>query len=439
MSADSGARDAHSLVAALARDGARLDLSTYDLCCLAALHLKAERDTLASFEDEEVLDLFEQVSEVVDAAADNTRKRATHGIQRLRDGRMLVRVDGAGVVRAGEYALTRLATVVVESFLTDEALTRENLSLLTRMLLAQLAEVKAAAARASDPDEWAQEVVAPLRVTVADLIHGIDRRQRGLDVAQEQVQADIRGLIERDWFGAIDDAQVLLDTTTETLRELNEVLLRDAHQFVALLQEIQDLAQAAEMREAQEVAQRVIEQVDKIASWGGARQRAWSQYYQYVHRYLRDVVRLDPDRALSQRLRDQLVAWPARKLRVAVAAEPSIRLLREVVQREERPVVSRKRIDRERPPEEVPVRSDEAILEAAVSAALDAGAGTLAEVTTVVLRDLPAEERFDATGRVANMVARRVVTQVERERIWTRVSDAVEIQQWTFGPGRRAE
>lgn len=38
------------------------------------------------------------------------RKRATHAIGRLRDQRMLARVDGAGIVRAGEYALTRLAT-----------------------------------------------------------------------------------------------------------------------------------------------------------------------------------------------------------------------------------------------------------------------------------------------------------------------------------------
>jgi chromosome partition protein MukF len=78
---------------------------------------------------------------------------------------------------------------------------------------------------------------------------------------------------------------------------------------VALLQEVQDLAEAAGMPEAQEACQRVIEHVDGIANWGDARQRTWSEYYQYVHRYLRDVVRLDPDRALSQRVRDQLAAW----------------------------------------------------------------------------------------------------------------------------------
>src|SRR5690606_32769804 len=168
---------------------------------------------------------------MVEPGADNPRKRATHAIQRLRDQRMLARVDGAGVVRAGEYTLTGLAAAIVEFFLADEALTRESLTLLTRTLLGQLAEVRGEASRAATPDDWRDRVVGPLRITVGDLVGGIERRQRGLDVAQEQVQQDIATLLQADWFGAVDQAQALLDTTTTTLAELNEVLLRDAHQF----------------------------------------------------------------------------------------------------------------------------------------------------------------------------------------------------------------
>src|SRR6185369_15649223 len=143
--------------------------------------------------------------------------------------------------------------------------------------------------------------------------------------------------------GAIDRCQNLLDTTTDTLRELNEVLLRDTHHFVALLQEVQTLATAARRDEAEQAVQRVIEHVDRIAAWGGARQRAWSEYYQYVHRYLRDVVRLDPDRALSQRLREQLASWTTRPFHLLVAHAPSIRLLRPLEARVDRPVVARPR------------------------------------------------------------------------------------------------
>ena len=298
------APDPSRVIASLSRDQVNLDLKTVDLCFLAGLYLRADKAALASFEEDVLIDMFEQVCDVVEPGADNPRKRATHAIQRLRDQRMLARVDGAGIVRAGEYALTRLAAAVVEYFLADEALTRESLTLLTATLGAQLAQVLAVAKKADSDDAWRQNVIGPLRITVRDLVSGIERRQRGLDAQQEEVQAEIAKLLSADWFSAVDRCQALLDTTTTTLRELNEILLRDTHHFVALLQEIQALAATVEKTEVEEAVQRVIEHVDRIAAWGGARQRAWSEYYQYVHRYLRDVVRLDPERALSQRLRE---------------------------------------------------------------------------------------------------------------------------------------
>jgi|GEM_PF-1966705 len=140
--------DPSRLIAALARDRINLDLKTLDLCFLAGLYLRADRASLASFEEDVLIDMFEQICDVVDPGAERPRKRATHAIQRLRDQRMLARVDGAGIVRSGEYTLTRLAAAVVEYYLADEALTRESLTLLTGTLRAQLAEILGAAKRA---------------------------------------------------------------------------------------------------------------------------------------------------------------------------------------------------------------------------------------------------------------------------------------------------
>lgn len=430
--------DPSRLIAALARDRINLDLKTVDLCFLAGLYLRADRAALASFEEDVLVDMFEQVCDVVDPDAENPRKRATHAIQRLREQRMLARVDGAGIVRAGEYALTRLAAAVVEYFLADEVLTRESLTLLTGTLRAQLAEVLATARRADTDDAWRQSVVGPLRVTVGDLVQGIERRQRGLDSQQEEVQAEIAKLLQADWFGAVERCQSLLDTTTDTLRELNEVLLRDTHHFVALLQEIQSLAGTAGNTDTEETVQRVIEHVDRIAAWGSARQRAWSDYYQYVHRYLRDVVRLDPDRALSQRLRDQVAGWTARPFFTLVAHAPSIRLLRPLETRVERPAVSRPRADREAPPSVVAPEDALAELEALIRSALAAGAVDLADATARVLPSLPPESHYAATGRIADVVARITRVRSELERPWKAVLDTLEIEDWcvTIDEGR---
>jgi chromosome partition protein MukF len=424
--------DASRVIASLARDQVNLDLKTVDLCFLAGLHLRADNAALASFDEDALIDMFEQVCDVVEPGAENPRKRATHAIQRLREQRMLARVDGAGIVRPGEYALTRLAAAVVEYFLADEALTRESLTLLTGTLRAQLAEVLAAAKKADGEDGWRMGVIGPLRVTVGDLVAGIERRQRGLDAQQEEVQAEIATLLSADWFSAVDRCQALLDTTTDTLRELNEILLRDTHHFVALLQEIQTLATSAGNAEVEESIQRVIEHVDRIAAWGGARMRAWSDYYQYVHRYLRDVVRLDPDRALSQRLRDQLAAWPSRRFHLLVAQAPSIRLLRQMEARVERPVVARPRTDRETEPVWVDAESVLAGIEATIANAVDSGVRTLADVTSTVLPPLPEPAHYAVTGRVAEAVADLAVVRAERERPWTPVYETLEIEDWNL-------
>ena len=423
--------DPSRTIASLARDQVNLDLKTVDLCFLAGLYLKADKAALASFEEDLLVDMFEQVCDVVEPGADNPRKRATHAIQRLREQRMLARVDGAGIVRAGEYALTRLAAAVIEYFLADEALTRESLSLLTGTLRAQLAEVLAAAKKVDGEEAWRRNVVGPLRVTVGDLVAGIERRQRGLDAQQEEVQAEIATMLSADWFSAVDRCQALLDTTASTLRELNEILLRDTNHFVALLQEIQTLAITAEITEANETVQRVIEHVDRIAAWGGARQRAWSEYYQYVHRYLRDVVRLDPDRALSQRLRDQLAAWSSRRFHLLVADASSIRLLRQLEARVELPMVARPRADREFAPEWMDAENALADIEAMVVEAVREGAHTLVDVTSRVLPALPNSTHYAATGRVADALARLAAVHAERERPWARVQERLEIEDWT--------
>lgn len=426
------ARDPHRLLSGLCRDGVSLELSTHDVCFLAALQLRAERDGLASFEEDVVFDVFDQVCDLVEPGVENTRKRATHTIQRLRSQRMVARVDAAGIVSAGEYALTSLATVIVRSFLEDEQLTRESLALLTGAVISSLGQIRTAAQRARDETVWRSEVVAPLRVTVGDLVGGIERRQRGLDGQQEEVQCQIGELLQADWFGAVEQCQALLEAMAGTLQELNEVLLRDSSHIQALLQEVQQAAATVDATEAEEAAQRVGEQVDRMAAWGASRQQAWSGYYQYVHRFLRDVVRLDPDRALSQRLLEQVRGWPSRPFAMIVASDARIRLLRSVSARGQRPPVGRPRADREREPSTVVVEDRDIDLEGLVRAALSDGTAELAGVTRRVLQHINETERYRAIGRIAAIVARLRTPRSEHERPWVAVTDSIEIEDWSI-------
>jgi chromosome partition protein MukF len=429
--------DPQHVLQSIARRALAVDLPTLDLCFLAALYLRAERTSLASFPEEQLVDVFEQVVESIRGSADadaGTLRRATHSIRRLREQRMLARVDGAGVLRAGEFALTRLATGIVEFFLEDETLTHEALTVLTRSLLEGLSAIIAVARQAAAPEAWRSGVVGPLRVTIADLIAGIQRRQRGFDVRQEQLQREIAALLQADWFGAIERCQSLLDATSATLSDLNQVLLRDAHELQSALQEIQELAASAphdDARDADEASRALVEQVDRIAAWGAARQRAWSEYYQYVHRFLRDVVRLDPSRVITHRVRESLAAEGGARFALTVAAAPAIRLLRDVdAPPAERPPVRRRRPDAEPTLAEEPAVDPQARLETDVRAAVAGGARGLAEVTTRVAGALGSTERFVASGRIAQTIARVTRPDARADRPWVSVADGLVIEEW---------
>jgi chromosome partition protein MukF len=425
--------DPNQTLIALRERGVRLELETLDVCFLAALHLRAEHSQLAAFDEQQLSDVFDQVVAVIEADAGHSNRRATPVLRRLREQRLLARVDGAGVLRAGEYSLTRLASSIVQFFLEDESLTRESLTLLTRTLLVNLSQVLEAARALGTPEAWRGEVVAPLKVTVAELLSGIERRQRGFDLEQEGFQREIGELLGADWFGAVDSCQALLEATSHTLQELNQVLLRDTHEIQALLQDLQELAIAGQSEEAELAARNMMDQIDRIAAWGAARQRAWSEYYQYVHRYLRDVVRLDPSRTLVHRLREQLAGRAGRPFALAVAAAPSIRLLRELEPRGERPPVRRPRKEREAEPAAAVNRDHEAELELRVRAVLADGVRGLSEVTARITNEEPAEGRFATTGKVAETVARVARPEAEKTRPWVALGNGIEIEDWPLG------
>lgn len=426
----SARRELDQVIAAIADRKPGIDLGPVDICFLIALQVRAEGANLTSFTEQQLEDVFAHASTIVQPEADHVRRRATHAIQRLRDQRLLARVDGQGVVRTGEFALSRLASAIVEFFLEEDVLTRASLQVLIGSLRTAIGEVLAAAQSATEPVHWSEGVVAPLQVTIAELVAGIERRQRGLDLQQENFQAEIRRLLEADWFGALDRCQELLESTSATLHELNEVLLRDSSELLTLLHDIEDLAVASGEAEAESVAHRLMDQIDRSVAWGTTRQRAWSEYFQYVHRYLRDVVRLDPTRALTQRLRDQLAGTGA-KFALTYASALPMRILRTVPPSRERPAVTRPRAPRDREPVTEPVADPQAALAAKVKAALVEGARTLSSVTTQVTAELPPGERFIEAGRIAHTVAQIARVSAEVERPWVAVDDSLEVEEWT--------
>lgn len=411
-----------------------LALSSTDLCFLVALRARADQAGFTAFDEDALGDVFHQVLTLLEPGSESPRARATAAIRRLREQRLLTRIDGAGVVRAGEYALTRMADALAEFFLQEETLTRESLALLTHTLTQQLEDVRAAAKRAKTPDEWRAKVAQPLRITAGDLLGGIERRQRGLDRSQEQVRARIAALLRDDWFAAIAACEELLEDTAATLRELNDILLRDAASLLTLLQDIGERAREAGAVEGENASQQLGDQVDRVAAWGASRQRAWSDYYRYVQRFLRDVVRLDPGRALSQRLREQLRTWgdtPERRYHYICAEATPLPMPRVPDMRSVKPAVARARAGHLPELEAVLADGQGLELDQKAKALLAARPTRLTELLRALVALVPPEERFRTVGRVTGLCGDVPIAR-EHERAWTPIGGGLVVQDWVF-------
>ena len=419
-----------------------LSLGTLAICHLVTLRFRAEAGGATAFTEDELLETMDEVHAFLDPDGDQSRLRATTALRHLREQRLITRIDGAGLTRSGRFALSRLGVAVAEFYGQDERLDTESLVILTQGLRGQLLAAIENATTAASAEAWRFGVTGPVGVTGRDLVAGIERRQRGLDAAQERIRERIANLLRDDWFRAIETCEALLDETAETLAELNAVLLRETSDLQGLLQDLEQHARDAGEpgRDAVTACEVLAEQIDRVAGWGASRQRAWSDYYQYVQRFLRDVVRLDPGRALSQRLRDHIRTYLDRPWCLTVSASLPVPQPRAPETMIERPAVTRPAGAGDVPIEEVDATPQGFDLDAEVAGLLQLKPSGLAEVLRRVLSALPPDDRYRDVGRATALVAAkaRLAAATSATR-WTGVGFGLEVEDWGLAaPGDEA-
>lgn len=421
--------DLHETIARVANAGPHLDLGPVQICVLVAMRLVTKDEVLAELDEERLSDLYVRVVEVVEGGSRLPRKKATHGLELLRQQMLLSRVDGGGLVRAGAYALTRLGAAISDAWLEDESLTRRSLVLLTTALRSNLGEVLSAAGRATTDDDW-EEIRQKLRVNVASLVEGIDRRRRGLDEQQAAIQAQVSELLAESWYGATRTCEELLDETTTTLSELNDVLMRETGDLLNLLADIEGLASDAAADEAADAAREAQLKIEGIGAWGQARHQAWSEYFGSVHRFIREHVRMDPDRALSRRLQESIAAWPDEPWFISVSAVTPYLHLRDPDVDRPRVAVRRAAEERERDPAVVASRDWERDLVSRVQQWLeDHPDSTLSDALVELL---PVEQRFRFAGRITRLLAVHGLVVSALERDWVPVDHELEVEEWNI-------
>ncbi len=320
-----------------------LQLDRERLAFLSGIHAFLELNPDPVLSEEQLRDIFGLLNDVTQGETGAVALRATHAIDALCRQNLLVRADFGGIAAEGELTLSPLGKTLAEWFGARDALTREGLEVMLTRIRADLAQVRQAAVQGGDDAHWRIRVVGPLKLTVAGLVEMIDRRQRGMDVQQQETRERIGELLEAQWFEAIERCESLLQTTSSTLGELNRALMSETEGVANLLNEIFEAADRAGREETLDAVNHVRTQIERVAAWGESRFQSWSAYYQNVHEFIRTIVRVDRERALRARLRDAIKGYAEAPWNLRHSAQTHYRHLREPESRLDAKSVTRSR------------------------------------------------------------------------------------------------
>lgn len=382
---------------------------------------------VSALPDEDLRLLYERACETADPTVTRPSTAAAASIDRLRHNRLLSRMDGAGLSRAGTYALTVLGQHIVDFFVRDEILDAESLRALLQQIHVHVAAIRSSIGSIQTKAEWHIQVAIPLRTHVAALMQAIDIRGRTLIRMQEESRDTIWKKIKDHWASEVASYQAILESTTSTIGELKDIAIAGINHITLVLDEIEAQARLAgpDATEAVEAAQYTHRHMENVEAWARQTHEGWSAFFQHVQSYLRTVVQLDPGRVLEARLRDAARVFLDQPWALRITHEPSLSLMATVHHVAAGGPVSRPR--RDDPPE---IIEAQAIAEMVplVSAALAGGASSVAAVLRSVLPRLPPEKRYAAIGRVGAILADRIARRMVEEPQWQSIGDGITVE-----------
>ncbi len=179
-----------------------------------------------------------------------------------------------------------------------------KLSIQLSMVANEIDKARKAAIEDGDTSFWRKGVYAVLKYSVAEIFDRIDLNQRIMDEQQQKVKHDISSLLSQDWQAAIANCEYLLNETSSTLRELQDTLQSAGDHLQAQLLNIQEhIHRRKDLKFVDTLIYTLQMKLDRIVNWGQQAIDLWIGYDRHVHKFIRNAINMDKNRAFSQRLR----------------------------------------------------------------------------------------------------------------------------------------
>ncbi|MCP4755667.1 MAG: hypothetical protein GY866_32795, partial [Proteobacteria bacterium] len=205
----------------------QLNVGREDIAFIAGIYTHIDIQQNYSLDFSALEKVYHIVNEVAHGNGEYLSQRAQNATERLLKNQLLIRVDGGGMSHQPLYDMTQLGKAIVNFMTNHEKLTRQNLTIITSRIIGFLAEIRKSLESSGSERFWEEKVLMPLGCIVGELLEAIEKRQKGLDIEQSEVRAQIGKLLEKDWLEALEACEALLGTTSDTLQELYRTLLSE--------------------------------------------------------------------------------------------------------------------------------------------------------------------------------------------------------------------
>lgn len=320
-----------------------------------------------------------------------SERRLTESIGRLVKAECLSRADMARLRSAqdADYQLTALGEAVAEWQIKQTRFDGEPLGAVLAAFNLQLNGIHEGIPDLATHDDWREKVTSPMHYVVRELLSAVQRHQRSLDRAHEDIRSFVPSLLKQSSEDSIGQCKQVIDSVMKTIRDLVHVTVDVSNAAFRLLDLIEECGLTAAQHEVSGVCEDVRRRLETIVEWTNQRHHDWGVHFETVHSYLRFVAMVDRSRKVTEALKKAVSESPQWSLTVTHSA-PHLAMRDRPAADNKKSVVRRPRLDFTSSIENVgPDRLKEKINQL-VAQGLEAGFVRWTDVVTAMLLEIPA-------------------------------------------------
>lgn len=305
-----------------------LSKSHLALLLLVYYRLYATETQEQDVSESDLANYFQSIDRLESKDSAGTQARARAAISCLQKSNIIVRSDCGGLSAVEPiFSLTSLGRAIGEVITRNVQFDKETLKAIIGEAIVRMSEIASKARRATSPEDWRTLVTIPVRDFVEGAFERILRYQSSLDLRHESVREEIFKLVQAKADQAIDPCMRLLDQSMQTIVELRDTLLGSLNKTEEIALDVLVQARDAENTDAVAAVNGILKRTSQISEWTHSRMEAWSLHYQNAQSFLRNVVRVDPNRQGAERLKKFIMSFDEKTPCMAICREPGLQHL----------------------------------------------------------------------------------------------------------------